>query len=44
MGLLGRTVGIGATEEDAVGSSKEAVDLSNSGLTIMLDGLVDEVL
>jgi hypothetical protein len=35
----GTTVGTGATEEDADGSSKEAVDLSISGLTIMLDGL-----
>jgi hypothetical protein len=29
---------MGATEEEAVGSSREAVDLSISGLTIMLDG------
>jgi hypothetical protein len=30
---------MGATEEEAVGTSKEGVDLSISGLTIMLDGL-----
>lgn len=40
MGVVpGTTVGIGATEEEAVGSSKEAVVASISGWTIMLDGL-----
>jgi hypothetical protein len=41
----GMTVGIGATEEEADGRTKEAVDLSISGLTIMFDsfsGSLDE--
>jgi hypothetical protein len=40
MGVVpGTTVGIGATDEEAVRSSKEAVVASISGWTIMLDRL-----